>query len=193
MKKIALIAMTAAAAIATPAMAQNVTGTINITGTVGAKCYVGSNPDGSTFGTTVALEELANPDGTLKDSGTLATKFGTAGGSGLTAKVVCNGAAPNVTVTADPLKNAAIADANVPEGYNNTVNYKAAVTFTLATGVATVNDVSGGAGTAQSLASGLSTTATTNVSVATSDWVAPGVLIAGAYAGKITILIKPAA
>lgn len=195
MKKIALIAMTAAAAIATPAMAQSttsVTGTIDITGAVAAKCYVGTDSAQKTFAATVAMEELANADGTLKDSATLAAKFATAGGVALATKVVCNGAAPNVTVTADPLKHSAVTDANLPTGYNNTVNYTANVKFTLATGTdVTVSDLSGGNSSAQSLATALSTASGTNVAVTTSDWTAPGVLVAGDYAGKITILVKP--
>lgn len=187
MKKIAILALLATAAIASPAMAQtSTTGTINITGTVAAKCFVlpGS---GNTFGTTVAMGELSQADGTLKTSATLSSTFGTVGGTGLTAQVVCTSANPDVSVLSEPLVNTALA----ATGYDNSVDYTADVTFTRVGGTTLVSDPSAvPAATTATLASRLTGTGT-NVSVATSGWTASGVLVAGSYAGKITIVIAP--
>lgn len=186
MKKIALIALAASAAIATPAAAQTVTGTINITGSVAAKCFVLPGA-GSTFGTTVAMGELADTDGTLKPSSTLAATFGTAGGAGLSAQVLCTSANPEVSVLSEPLANVVAAD----PGYDNSVDYTADVTFTRVGGTTLVSDPSAvAAATTATLASRLTGTGT-NVSVATSGWTAAGVLVAGSYTGKITILVAP--
>lgn len=188
MKKIATLVLLASAAIASPAMAQtaNVTGTINITGTVQAKCLVVPG-NGNTFGTTVAMGELSQADGTLKTSATLSGTFATVGGTGLTAQVVCTSANPDVSVLAEPLVNTVTAD----PGYDNTIDYTADVTFTRVGGTTLVSDPSAvPAATTTTLASRLTGTGT-NVSVATSGWTASGVLVAGSYAGKITIVIAP--
>ena len=186
MKKFVSIALLATAAIATPAMAQSTTGTINITGTVAAKCFVVPG-NGNTFDTTVAMGELAQADGTLKTSATLSGTFGTVGGAGLTAQVVCTSANPDVSVLAEPLVNTAPS----ATGYDNSVDYTADVTFTRVGGTTLVSDPSAvPAATTAILASRLTGTGT-NVSVATSGWTASGVLVTGSYAGKITIVIAP--
>ncbi len=190
MKKIALIAMTAAAVIATPAMAQDVTGTINITGSVAKKCFVlNGSAVSSTFGTTVALGELAKSDGTLRASTDLSSAFATAGGSALDAQVVCTSATPSVSVTAEPLANTVTADT----GYDNSIDYRADVTLTTVAGDVTVNAPSSNiAATTTNLTSRLTGTGT-NVKVRTSNWTADGVLVAGSYTGKITVVIAPGA
>ena len=190
MKKIALIAMTAAAAIATPAMAQTVTGTINITGNVAPKCFVLNGEDvNSTFTANVAMGELAKSDGTLKDSATLATTFASQGGSALDVRVLCTSANPAVSVKAEPLANTTAA----PAGYDNSVDYTADVTFTRVGGTTLVSDAStDGTATTATLASRLTGTGT-NVSVRTSNWSATGVLVSGDYTGKITVLVSPTA
>lgn len=186
MKKLATLALLASAAIATPAMAQTVTGTINITGTVQAKCLVVPG-NGNTFGTTVAMGELSQADGTLKPSGTLSSTFATVGGAGLTAQVVCTSANPEVSVLSEPLVNSVAAD----PGYDNSVDYTADVTFTRVGGTTLVSDPSAvPAATTTTLSSRLTGTGT-NISVATSGWTASGVLVAGSYAGKITIVVAP--
>jgi hypothetical protein len=189
MKKIALIALAASAAIATPAAAQTVTGTINITGSVAPKCFVIAPAAGSTFGGTVAMGELAQSNGTLLPSATLSTTFGAAGAGVLTAQVVCTSANPEVSVTSEPLANAAAAD----PGYDNSIDYTADVTFTRVGGTTLVSDPSAvAAATTATLASRLTGTGT-NVSVASSGWTASGILVSGSYTGKITIVIAPGA
>jgi hypothetical protein len=191
MKKIALAALAVSAAMATPAAAQsaNATGTVNITGSVASKCFVLPNNAGNTFGTTVAMGELAKADGTLKDSSVLSSTFGTVGSSGLTAQVLCTSATPAVSVTAEPLVNSATADA----GYDNTVDYTADVTFTQVVGSTVVNDPSAVPAASTATLSGRLNGSGTNVAVATSGWTASGVLVSGDYTGKITIVISPGA
>lgn len=191
MKKIALLALATAAAISTPAAAQNVTGTINITGVVGNKCFVLPGA-GSTFGGTVAMGELSQSNGTLEESSVLAAKFASAGttANALTAEVLCTTANPLVTVTAEPLISAVTPDT----GYTNRVDYKADVTFTRVTGTKTVSDSSTvAAGTTEALGGRLNGSGV-NVSVATSEWAASGVLVAATdYTGKITVVVAPGA
>lgn len=189
MKKIALLALAATAAIATPAAAQTVTGEINITGSVGNKCFVLPGA-GSTFGGTVPLGELAKADGTLKDSSVLEGLFNAAGASVLSAQVLCTTAAPQVSVLAEPLATAVSADT----GYTNTINYTAGVTFGTVSGPQLVSDSSAvPAATTGTLAARLTGTGT-NVTVATSGWNASGVLVASPdYTGKITVVIAPGA
>lgn len=192
MKKIALIAMTVAAAIATPAMAQttDVTGTINITGSVAPKCFVIGEAVGSTFTANVPMGELAQADGTLKDSTTLSNTFASVGGAALDARVLCTSATPSVSVKAEPLVNTVAA----PTGYDNTVDYRADVAFSLVGGTTqNVNDPSTDAvATTDTLSARLNGTGT-NVRVRTSNWSATGTLVSGSYAGKITVVIAPGA
>ena len=190
MKKLALAALALTTAMATPAAAAtgDVTGTINITGSVAPKCFV-LPKGGSTFGTTVTMGELAKTDGTLLDSTTLSSTFASQGSTALTARVLCTSANPNVSVTAEPLANAAPA----VDGYDNSIDYTADVTFTRVNGTTLVSDPSDNpAATTATLASRLNGTGT-NVSVATSAWTASGVLVSGDYTGKITVLISPGA
>lgn len=194
MKNIALIAMTAAAAIATPAMAQStttVTGTINIEGSVAPKCFVQTGETtGSTFGGIVSLGELAKADGTLEDSSVLEAAFNGANASVINALVICTATQANVTVDADPLVNTASA----ATGYTNTVNYSADVAFTLATGTTptTVKNLTTASSATQgTLTAPFKTGGTHNVEVRTSGWTANGVLVAGEYDGKIVVTIEP--
>lgn len=195
MRKIALLAMTAAAAIATPAMAQvvtptDVTGTINITGTVAPKCFVLGEAVGSTFGTTVALGELSKDDGTLKNSADLSNTFNSVGGTAIDARVLCTSATPSVSVLAEPL----VTGATAPTGYDNSVDYRADVTFNLVGGTdQLVSDLSTDATDTDATLTGRLRGTGTNVSVRTSNWSATGVLVAGSYTGKITVVIAPGA
>jgi hypothetical protein len=193
MKKLALAALVASAAIASSAMAQDVTGTVVIKGNVNAKCFVLPGA-GSTFGTTVDMEELADSDGTLLDTGVLETKFGSAGGAGLQAQVLCTSANPDVSVTASPLVNGIANDPSVPSGYDNTIDYTADVTFTLVnSGLQTVSDDSAIAASTDTSLTGRLNGTGTNISIATSAWNADGVLVAGDYTGQIVVVVSPGA
>lgn len=189
MKKLALVAMTAAAALATPAMAQTTTtGTIIINGSVTPKCSVVPNNAGNTWGTTVELGELAQADGTLATD--LATRFGTEGGEGLSAKVVCTSADADVTVDANPLVGPT---GTLPDGYTNTIHYIADVTFKKTDGNLNVANNSSQGATSQALGGRLAPT-DANITVATNTWrtpVAGDLLIAGSYTGRIVVTVAP--
>ncbi|QLC22434.1 hypothetical protein HFP51_09730 [Parasphingopyxis sp. CP4] len=183
------IAMTAAA----PAAAQSVTGTVNITGSVGEKCLVTDpGPAGNTFTTTIDLGELAQADGTLRTGIEADFNAGGTGASDVDFRVVCTTANPAVTVDADPIVSANSA----PAGYANTIDYQADITFSLvANGSQTVsNDTTAGTPAAASLSDRLATGGT-NVNVAGSNFRTPNatdVLVADPnYTGLITITIAP--
>ncbi|MFM2301409.1 MAG: hypothetical protein RLZZ84_1145 [Pseudomonadota bacterium] len=183
MKKIALAAIAAAALGTTPAYAQNVTGTINLTGSVEAKCVV--LPDSlGTFTDTVNFGELAQANGTLRTG--LETQFGTRSFS-----VKCNGAAPQISVNADPLQTTAPADA----GYDNSIDYQAAVALDTLTPTAPfTNDSSAAAGALTPVSSRLVNNLQ-NVHIATSNYrtnALTDLLVASpSYTGKITVVIAP--
>lgn len=194
MKKIVLIAMTAAAAITTPAMAAttttDVTGTINISGSVAPKCFVlNGETESASFTANVAMGELADADGTLLPTGTLETKFESVGGDALDVRVLCTSATPNVSVKATPL----VGNAAATGDYTNIVNYQADVTFSLVSGEDIVSDASTDDNATEDTLAGRLNGTGTNVSVRTSNWDADGVLTAGQYAGQIVINIAPGA
>jgi opacity protein-like surface antigen len=197
MNKILLTALAAASAlaIATPAAAQDVTGTVNITGSVGEKCMVtGDGPASSSFTTTVALGELSQADGTMRTD--LATSFdaGGTGGSTMDFRVVCTTAAPEITVDADPIVAENVT--SPPSGYANTIDYVAHVQFDLvASGSQTVDNDTQAASTVEVLTDRLATGAdnvhitATGFTTGTND----EILVADSYTGIINITIAPAA
>ena len=184
MKKLALIAMTAAAAIASPAMAQNVTGTINLTGSVAAKCFVAPG-SGSTFTETVAFGELAQADGTVRTD--LATAFATR-----SATVKCTSAAPTISVDSTALATTA----SGATGYDNSIDFTAsvAVTTTGANAGPFTNDSANAALAATAIGSPLANSAS-NINITTSNYrtnTATDLLVASpTYTGSIVIVIAP--
>ena len=182
MKKIAFLAAAACAALATPAMAQT-TGTINLTGSVAAKCTAA--PGGTTFGDSTAFGELAVTAGTVRTD--LATVFGTHAFT-----IICNTGNPTVSVDADALATTAGATA----GYDNSIDYTATVTVARSgtTAATFTNDSSLAATAAAPLGAPLANSAG-NVSVTTSAYhtnTATDLLVASpTYAGVIKIVIAP--
>lgn len=183
MKKIALVAIAASALSATPAFA-DVTGTINLTGSVAAKCVVDGGP-GTTFTDNVNFGELAQTDGTMRTD--LASTFGTRSFT-----VKCNSGAPKISVDADPLATTATA----ATGYANTINYTASVALTL-TGTNNgpfTNASDAAAGTATSVGSPLANSAQ-NVQITTSGYHTTNLtdllVASNNYTGKITVVIAP--
>lgn len=184
MKKIALLAAAACAALATPAMAQNVTGTITLNGNVAAKCSV-TPGNGNTFAQTVDFLELAQGNGTLRTG--LSTDFGTR-----SATVVCNTGTPKIAVDANPLATGGTA----PAGYSNTINYTASVAvnttaanagpFSNATTAVPLAATTIGGGSLANAASNINITTTGYATTNTSD-----ILVAGAYTGNIVVVISP--
>lgn len=172
----------------------DVTGTVNVTGSVAAKCVVtdagasGTTP--ATLGDTIALGELAAADGTLLSTLSGSTSGAPAGGITKNFRVNCNTGAPKVTLTATSLSNPATA----ATGYSNAVNYTAGLdidqansstaSFTYNTGTA--------AGTGTSPLTSPLKNATNNVRVKVYglNTTTGNLLVAGNYAGVVTVTIN---
>ncbi len=193
MKKLVLAAFAATAmtAIATPAMAQQtVTGTITLTGSVAPKCLVVPG-NGSTFGTTVALGELADATGKLRTD--VATTFNAA--AGLTARVVCTSAAPTISVDSTALATTATGDS----GYDNSIDFEASVAVTT---VGTnngpfVNDSANAALAATAIGSRVANNGSSNIAITAGNFRtdnATDLLVASpTYTGSIVVVIAPGA
>ena len=182
MKKLALIAMTAAAAIASPAMAQSTTGTITLTGTVASKCFVVPG-NGNTFSGSADFQALDQADGTLRTG--LATDFGT---KSFTVK--CNSGTAGLSVTATPLANTASA----ASGYDNSIDYSATLTVDTTSGSTVVTDLTSAAGATTGTTSAPLANATGNVRITTTGYAtnnSTDLLVAGTYNGLITVVISP--
>ena len=181
-KKFMLMALGAGSmiAIAAPAAAQNVTGTVNITGSVAPKCLVVPG-DGSTFGTTVALGELADTTGKMRTN--LAASFNAS--AGLTARV-----------GADPITAATALGGG---GYDNSIDFTASVAVTTTAGAAGpfTNDSAAAAGADTAIGGRLANNGSDNIAISASNFrtdTATDLLAADpTYTGKITVVIKPGA
>lgn len=185
-----MIALAASAVIASPAAAQTVTGTVDITGTVAPKCIVVPGA-GSTFGTTVALGELAQADGTLRTD--LATDFSSIGGAGLVTRVVCTTANPTIAVNATALATAAPADS----GYDNSIDFTARVLVdtTTTNDVLFTNDSADPDGSAVLIGGRLANNGGDNITIEASNFrtgALTDLLVASnAYSGQIVVVIAP--
>lgn len=186
---LAASAAVALAAVASVASAQVVTGTINLTGSVAPKCAV-TPGDGSTFGGTFALGELAEADGTLRADLEAAAPVAAAQA---TFTVHCSSANIAISVDANPMVNAAAA----PAGYSNVLNYTATATFDRATAVdLAVDNVTTNAATATVMGDYLAN-ASPNILVTAHNFTAApnggtSLLVAGAYnLGVIVVTLTP--
>ena len=192
MKKIVLLAFAASTvAVATPAFAQNATGTVNITGTVGDKCQV-TPVAGGNYVTSRDLLELTQADGTLEASATLATRFGVAGSTAPTFRVVCTTAAPKVSVSASPLLHGTVGLQAPAEGYTGTINYTAGVKVSTVAGTENVSDTTAAGSTDLTLASRLAASGN-NLEITTTAFntAASALLNAGSYSGQIVVTVSP--
>ena len=185
MKKIALSILAAASALAaTPAFAQ-ASGSVDVTGTVAARCTAVTPISGS-----IALGELAKADGTIDPALSGATN-----GLTRTFTIRCNGANPEVSVLARPLVNAGAQ--NSPNGYTNMVHYSASVAAAGAKGgTTTVTDQSLSSGATKGALGDRISASANNVTLTignalTSD--AAAILEAGTYQGAVEIVVSPAA
>lgn len=184
MKKLLVAALATSAALASPVMAQTVSGTVTLNGSVAPKCFVVPG-SGSTFTDTVNFGELAQADGTVRTD--LATAFGTRSFT-----VLCNSGTPKVAVDAQPLATAAPAST----GYDNSIDFTASVAV-LATGTNNgpfTNDSAAAAGTATAVGSSLSNVSN-NVLITTANYRtnnATDLLVANpTYTGSILVTITP--
>lgn len=188
MKKIALIALAASAAIATPAAAQNVSGTITLTGSVAPKCIVVPGGGSTIFGQIVGFGELAQGDGTLRAG--LATEFNTLA---ISARVVCTSAAPTISVDATALQTAAPTSA----GYDNSIDFLATVKVdtTSTNDVPFTNDSGAANGAAVPIGGRLANNGGDNITVEASNFrtgALTDLLVASpTYTGSIVVVIAP--
>lgn len=177
--------------LANPALAQDVTGTVNITGTVAPKCLVVPGA-GNSFETTVALGELAQADGRLATD--LATRFQSIGGAALQARVVCTTPAPTISIDATEITSAAPA----ASGYANRIDFTANVAVTtVSSEVAFANSSTVGALAATPIGGRLANNGSNNISITASNFATPNVndlLVAATdYTGRIVVVIAPGA
>lgn len=193
MRKLIVLAVPALLA-ATPALAQNATGTVIINGSVANKCAVVSGTGTSAdWGTTVNLGELSQSNGTLRSTGSLTSDFTTVAAGAQNAHVVCTTTNPSITVNADPLVNTGSVPAS-GSGYTNTVHFQADVTVDKVGSAQTyVNDTNTATTGPTALGARLAA-AGPNVRIATSNWRTLGTdaqLVAGSYQGQIVVTITP--
>lgn len=185
---LAILAAGTALAIASPAMAQNTTGTVNITGSVAPKCIVVPG-GGNTFTRTVALGELAGVDGKMRTD--LAASFNAAA---VSARVVCTTAAPTISVDADPI---AAATATAVAGYDNSIDFTAHVAVTTTGGPAGPfsNDSAAAAGVDTAIGGRVANNGSDNIAITADTFRTNTIddLLAAdpVYTGKITLVIKP--
>lgn len=202
MKKIVLAALAATTAVlATPAAAQ-VTGTVDVTGTVSNRCSVvlPGGASSATFTGTIALGALDDADGTLRDNLQSSASGTPADNLHVLTRVVCNTAAPVVTISATAMQQGGTLDGTT--GYSDTINYTAQVGVTdtasvvqyrryaTLTGLPPAGSVATGAMTLP-----ISAAPGNNVDVSVFNMHAEGadtnILAAGSYLGVVTVTINP--
>lgn len=181
-KTFSALVIAAVALAANPAFAQ-ASGTVQVSGSVAAKCTAVQPIAGS-----IDLGELARDDGTVdqafsKAKNSLTTNF----------TVRCNGSNPQLSVDAKPLVNAAATDS---DGYTNTVHYKATLAADGAKGnTANVSDLSLSAGATTARVGDRLKAAANNVTLTIAEGAtqnSTAILEAGTYNGTVDITITAA-
>lgn len=165
------------ALVATPALAQSATGTVNIDGTVAARCLF-NIPNA-----TIHLNEISQT-GAGAGAGTL--NVGAVNGQRATLNAWCNGAASNMTVEATALTLQS-PPATIPTGFVSRVDYGADAA---AIGTATGTDESWTPGVGLPVLVGLFNSDIDVILKNAST--APGLLVAGTYTGNVKVTLTPA-
>ena len=188
MRKHILLAALGLGAMAAPAAAQNVTGTVDLIGNVPPKCQV--VPGGATtFGGTVDFGDISDTDGTLRNLGTVDATTN----ADLGARVVCNTATANVSLSATPMTNGGAAPA---AGYANSVDYSASVSMVETGGSTTTLTLSSTSGSPTSTTIGrlAGSNVDPNVAISATGFTTgtgTEILETGSYAGQIVVVISP--
>lgn len=185
MKKIVCIAMAATALAASPALAQNASGTVNVSGSVASKCTA-STP----ISDAITLNELALATGKVDQAFSSQT-----GGLSRSFTVVCTSANVQISVSSNALNNST--DNSTQSGYTGRVHYTSTLTANkagggVATAVYTTADTLP-ATTDVALGDRLANAAN-NITVAVSNGTttnANDILKAGAYTSTIAIVVAP--
>ena len=119
------LASLVAAISAVPTVAQSTTGTINVTGQVGARCSViETGGAGQAFTRSIGLKQLDNDNGVLRADLVSSTSASPAEGVKVNARVNCNTANPRIGVVATKLTTGA---SDPGADYSNTINYSASL------------------------------------------------------------------
>ena len=182
MNKMILAALAASSAlIAVPAAAQSASGTVNVTGSVQAKCTAITPITG-----TITLNELALANGTVDSAFSSNT-----GGLSRTFTVRCTSANPGLSVTSVPLTTTSTGT----PGYTGTVHFTSTLNVAKAGGGnATVVDTSNVAAATTGSVGDRLANSNDNVVIAISNGNttnAADLLEAGSYTGSIAITISP--
>ncbi len=200
MKKILLISVGAAiVAAATPAAAQSVTGTVNVTGNVQGRCSVvaAGGAATQTFTGTIGLGQLDEDDGTLK-AALEGTSSAASGGTPFATRVVCTAATVDVEVAADTLANGTRGTAPAT-GYANEINYTAEMEVALAAGTTdkVTFETAAASNAPAAKAVGRLAASGNNVTVRAYGFATKGaatnLLVAGDYTSTITVNVSPSA
>lgn len=186
------LALTAAAGSAS---AQAVTGSVGITGTVTAKCFVGTpaNPGGSSFSDTMALGELDQTNGTIRTD--LASSTAVAAAI-KTFTVTCSGSDATISLSADQFDNTT-STGTPSSGSANKIDYTAKFVAALAAGgtkTVTYSTAGNPAASSDTLGGALANTSN-DITISAYSFTPVGgtgeLLVAGNYAGTIHVTITP--
>lgn len=170
-KFFSLSAALAVAAIATPAFAAPVTGTVDITGSVAPRCKF------TTANAEVVLGELANADGGLNAA--------LVNGNLRTLKGWCNNAAATVSVKATAITGDQAVTTGAEASFTDTVNFTAtAVANGQSFTDASTDDVAGLAQNVNMFSGDI------EVTLSGAD-AAGKLLVAGDYTGKVEVILSP--
>lgn len=189
----------ALASATAPALAQTVTGTVNLTGIVQGRCSVVAvgGAASSSFTGTIALGTLDEADGTLAP-GLETSVSASPNGTSVTSRVVCTSASVALAIAADSLA-AGTRGTTPASGYSNEIDYTAEMQVALASGgsgVVTFNTATGATSSSSANVSRLAA-AGNNVTVKAYGFATKGsssnLLVAGSYASTITVNIQPGA
>lgn len=169
-----MIAAAAVAALLAPTAAFAQDGTVNIEGSVAAKCVIATS-------TTITLNELADNDGLYN---------GVADGKDATLNAWCNGAASTISVVANAISLQG--GPAVQPGFTDTVQFTATASVTPAGagGAVSVADSTLGIADAAAMVGLFSDDITVTLSASATNG---GKLIAGDYAGSVVVTLSPAA
>lgn len=190
MKKVVILALAGVALSATPALAAPISGSVDITGTVGAKCSL--SPSTDSLDDTVSLNSGA--DMADANTGQLGAWAASASYS-FSHKLICTGSTVTVALTAVPPVTTTGA---ATTGYTNRIDYNATLTAVPASGanaVATGDSTTAlGASASATTADRLSTTVGDNLTIKLDNFhtaTSTDVLMAGSYGATVTYSVTP--
>jgi len=198
-KTLIAVALSASFLSSTPALADQVTGTVNVSGTVAGRCSViESGAEKTSFSGNIDLGKLDQFDGTIRPELTSSSSTSPADAKKVVARVVCTSANPTIGVSATKL---AIANAADPAtGYANVIDYVAALRVKTASSTTplvevkydTLSDTAAvTAKLGSRIAGGTDNNVEVNVSSLRTKGGAGNVLTEGSYSSVVSLSIAP--